>query len=93
MPTRTLDPWASLVAVLAPGDGVRTRPTRATGTDRRGAQQRQLAEPGPGQMSQIQSGELPRQLGKLDYNIMKLKTTNAKVADATLRRLSLATRV
>ena len=44
-------------------------------------------------MSQSQSGELPRQLGKLDYNIMKLKTTNAKAADATLRRLSLATRV
>ena len=55
-------------------------------------QQRQLAELGPG-LSQIQSGELPRQLGKLDYNIMKLKTTNAKAADATLRRLSLATRV
>ena len=56
-------------------------------------QQRQLAELGAGKMSQIQSGELPRQLGKLEYNIMKLKTTNAKAADATLRRLSLATRV
>ena len=35
VPTGTLDPWASLVAVLAPGDGVRARTTRATGTDRR----------------------------------------------------------